>query len=145
MDGLGSAAEVGVLLYGCLKSCCQLMNWGRRTNRSRLLEQRLGLTRQWIHNLRLPAQALLGHQQDHAGYCGASPPRQYVRFSSTKTKFNVQSQVNPRIAAGLAGEPGWLPESAICATGRTDFRFYSLGNSTGSPRDDLLACPVSAC
>nr|WP_255347536.1 glycoside hydrolase 100 family protein [Synechococcus sp. GFB01] len=52
MDVWGAPLEVEVLLYGCLRSCCHLMELAQRTAMSRLLEQRLVLTRQWLHDLR---------------------------------------------------------------------------------------------
>ena len=52
MDVWGAPLEVEVLLYGCLRSCCHLMELAQRDRISRLLDQRLVLTRQWLHDLR---------------------------------------------------------------------------------------------
>ena len=52
MDVWGAPLEIEVLLYGCLGSCSQLMELAQKGRSSRLLEQRLVLTRQWKHDLR---------------------------------------------------------------------------------------------
>ena len=52
MDVWGAPLEIEVLLYGCLGSCCQLMALAQKSQNSRLLEQRLVLTREWKHDLR---------------------------------------------------------------------------------------------
>jgi len=127
MDVWGAPLEVEVLLYGCLKSCCQLMELGQKNNRSRLLEQRLGLTRQWIHNLR---SFLLKH------YWVTSKTMQVLRRRPTEqygdeqhqNEFNVQPQVIPDwLQDYLENRGGYLIGNM--RTGRPDFRFYSLGNS----------------
>ena len=52
MDVWGAPLEVEVLLHSCLKSCINLMELSRKDHVSRLLDQRLILTRQWVHDLR---------------------------------------------------------------------------------------------
>tara|TARA_Y100001968_G_scaffold299609_1_gene310408 strand:- start:1582 stop:2325 length:744 start_codon:yes stop_codon:yes gene_type:complete len=52
MDVWGAPLEVEVLLHACLRSCIQLMELSRKNQKSRLLDQRLVLTRQWVHDLR---------------------------------------------------------------------------------------------
>ena len=94
MDVWGAPLEVEVLLYGCLRSCCQLMELARRDTMSRLLEQRLVLTRQWQHDLR---SFLLKH------YWVTSKTMQVLRRRPTEqygdhqheNEFNVQPQVIP--------------------------------------------------
>jgi len=76
-----------VLLYGCLKSCCQLMELGQKKQQSRAaLSNGLGLTRQWIHNCPLlPAQATTG-----------SPARtmQVLRRRPTPEQYGDQQHQN---------------------------------------------------
>ena len=127
MDVWGAPLEVEVLLYGCLKSCCHLMELAQRDRSSRLLEQRLDLTRQWIHNLR---SFLLKH------YWVTSKTMQVLRRRPTEqygdqqhqNEFNVQPQVIPDwLQDWLENRGGYLIGNM--RTGRPDFRFYSLGNS----------------
>ncbi len=51
MDVWGAPLEVEVLLHGCLKSCINLMELSRADHVSRLLDQRLILTSQWVKDL----------------------------------------------------------------------------------------------
>jgi len=127
MDVWGAPLEVEVLLYGCLKSCCHLMELAQQDRSSRLLEQRLVLTRQWIHNLR---SFLLKH------YWVTSKTMQVLRRRPTEqygdqqhqNEFNVQPQVIPDwLQDWLENRGGYLIGNM--RTGRPDFRFYSLGNS----------------
>jgi beta-fructofuranosidase len=127
MDVWGAPLEVEVLLYGCLKSCCHLMELARSNSTSRLLDQRLVLTRQWIHDLR---SFLLKH------YWVTSKTMQVLRRRPTEqygeqqhqNEFNVQPQVIPDwLQDWLENRGGYLIGNM--RTGRPDFRFYSLGNS----------------
>ena len=127
MDVWGAPLEVEVLLYGCLRSCCQLMELARRDTMSRLLEQRLVLTRQWQHDLR---SFLLKH------YWVTSKTMQVLRRRPTEqygdhqheNEFNVQPQVIPPwLQDWLENRGGYLIGNM--RTGRPDFRFYSLGNA----------------
>ena len=51
MDVWGAPLEVEVLLHGCLNSCIKLMELSRADHVSRLLDQRLVLTNQWVKDL----------------------------------------------------------------------------------------------
>ena len=94
MDVWVAPLEVEVLLYSCLRSCCQLMELAQKTAGSRLLEQRLALSRQWLRDLR---RFLLKH------YWVTSKTMQVLRRRPTKqygdqqheNKFNLQPQVIP--------------------------------------------------
>lgn len=127
MDVWGAPLEVEVLLYGCLRSCCRLMELAQTHARSRLLEQRLTITRQWLHDLRL---FLLKH------YWVTSKTMQVLRRRPTEqygdlqheNEFNVQPQVIPPwLQDWLENRGGYLIGNM--RTGRPDFRFYSLGNA----------------
>ncbi|MEB3234462.1 MAG: glycoside hydrolase 100 family protein [Cyanobacteriota bacterium] len=127
MDVWGAPLEVEVLLYGCLRSCAKLMELARREAMSRLLDQRLVLTRQWLHDLR---SYLLKH------YWVTSKTMQVLRRRPTEqygehqheNEFNVQPQVIPAwLQDWLDNRGGYLIGNM--RTGRPDFRFYSLGNS----------------
>ena len=127
MDVWGAPLEVEVLLFGCLRSCCHLMELAQRDNVSRLLDQRLVLTRQWLHDLR---SFLLKH------YWVTSKTVQVLRRRPTEqygehqheNEFNVQPQVIPPwLQDWLENRGGYLIGNM--RTGRPDFRFYSLGNS----------------
>ena len=129
MDVWGAPLEVEVLLYASLRCCAQLMELGRRNQNSRLLDQRLVLTRQWIHDLR---KFLLKH------YWVTSKTMQVLRRRPTEqygdnqhqNEFNVQPQVIPDwLQDWLENRGGYLIGNI--RTGRPDFRFYSLGNSLG--------------
>lgn len=129
MDVWGAPLEVEVLLYGCLRSCCQLMELAQRDSMSRLLDQRLVLTRQWLHDLR---RFLLKH------YWVTSKTVQVLRRRPTEqygekqyqNEFNVQPQVIPPwLQDWLENRGGYLIGNM--RTGRPDFRFYSLGNTLG--------------
>lgn len=127
MDVWGAPLEIEVLLFGCLRSCCHLMELAQRENESRLLEQRLSLTRQWQHDLR---SYLLKH------YWVTSKTVQVLRRRPTEqygdhqhqNEFNVQPQVIPPwLQDWLENRGGYLIGNM--RTGRPDFRFFSLGNS----------------
>ena len=127
MDVWGAPLEVEVLLFGCLRSCCRLMEAAQRLHQSRLLDQRLVLTRQWLHDLRA---FLLKH------YWVTSKTVQVLRRRPTEqygehqheNEFNVQPQVIPPwLQDWLENRGGYLIGNM--RTGRPDFRFYSLGNS----------------
>jgi len=127
MDVWGAPLEIEVLLFGCLSSCARLMELARRGQRSRWLEQRLLLTRQWTHDLR---RYLLQH------YWVTSKTVQVLRRRPTeqhgeqqaRNAFNVQPQVIPPwLQDWLADRGGYLIGNM--RTGRPDFRFYSLGNA----------------
>ncbi|MCT0247907.1 glycoside hydrolase 100 family protein [Synechococcus sp. CS-205] len=127
MDVWGAPLEVEVILFGCLRSCGHLMEIARRDRSSRLLEQRLELTRQWIHDLR---SFLLKH------YWVTSKTMQVLRRRPTEqygdhqheNEFNVQPQVIPDwLQDWLENRGGYLIGNI--RTGRPDFRFYTLGNS----------------
>ena len=129
MDVWGAPLEVEVLLYGSLRCCAQIMELGRKHHGSRLLDQRLILTRQWVHDLR---QFLLKH------YWVTSKTMQVLRRRPTEqygdnqhqNEFNVQPQVIPDwLQDWLENRGGYLIGNI--RTGRPDFRFYSLGNSLG--------------
>ena len=129
MDVWGAPLEVEVLLYGSLRCCTQLMELGRKHQGSRLLDQRLVLTRQWVHDLR---QFLLKH------YWVTSKTMQVLRRRPTEqygenqhqNEFNVQPQVIPDwLQDWLENRGGYLIGNM--RTGRPDFRFDSLGNSLG--------------
>ena len=123
----GAPLEVEVLLFGCLRSCCRLMELCQQGSKSRLLEQRLTLTRQWQQDLRI---YLLKH------YWVTSKTMQVLRRRPTEqygdhqheNEFNVQPQVIPDwLQDWLENRGGYLIGNM--RTGRPDFRFYSLGNS----------------
>jgi beta-fructofuranosidase len=127
MDVWGAPLEIEVLLFGCLRSCCQLMELAQRQNVSRLLDQRLALTRQWQHDLR---SYLLKH------YWVTSRTVQLLRRRPTEqygehqheNEFNVQPQmIPPWLQDWLENRGGYLIGNV--RTGRPDFRFFSLGNS----------------
>jgi len=126
MDVWGAPLEIEVLLYGCLSSCCHLMELAQHQNVSRLLEQRLKLTHQWQHDLR---SYLLKH------YWVTSKTVQVLRRRPTEqygehqheNEFNVQPQVIPPwLQDWLENSGGYLIGNM--RTGRPDFRFFSLGN-----------------
>jgi hypothetical protein len=103
------------------------MELSRKNQKSRLLDQRLVLTRQWVHDLR---QFLLKH------YWVTSKTMQVLRRRPTEqygedqhqNEFNVQPQVVPSwLQDWLENRGGYLIGNI--RTGRPDFRFYSLGNS----------------
>jgi beta-fructofuranosidase len=103
------------------------MELAQRENESRLLEQRLSLTRQWQHDLR---SYLLKH------YWVTSKTVQVLRRRPTEqygdhqhqNEFNVQPQVIPPwLQDWLENRGGYLIGNM--RTGRPDFRFFSLGNS----------------
>ena len=127
MDVWGAPLEVEVLLFGCLRSCYQLMALAQKGSMSRLLEQRLVLTRRWIQDLR-------GFLYKH--YWVTSKTMQMLRRRPTEqfgeqqgeNEFNVQPQVVPSwLQEWLDNQGGYLIGNM--RTGRPDFRFYSLGNS----------------
>jgi len=127
MDVWGAPLEVEVLLYASLSSCIELMDLSSKHQVSRLLDQRLVLTRQWVHDLR---QFLLKH------YWVTSKTMQVLRRRPTEqygedqhqNEFNVQPQiVPPWLQDWLENRGGYLIGNI--RTGRPDFRFYSLGNS----------------
>jgi beta-fructofuranosidase len=127
MDVWGAPLEVEVLLFGCLRSCGHLMEIARRDRSSSLLEQRLKLTRMWIHNLR---SFLLKN------YWITSKTMQVLRRRPTEqygdhqheNEFNVQPQVIPDwLQDWLENRGGYLIGNI--RTGRPDFGFYSLGNT----------------
>jgi beta-fructofuranosidase len=127
MDVWGNPLEVEVLLYGCLRSCCHLMELAQRDRMSRLLYQRIELTQEWMHDLR---SFLLKH------YWVTSKTVQVLRRRPTEqygdhqheNEFNVQPQVIPPwLQDWLENRGGYLIGNM--RTGRPDFRFYSLGNS----------------
>ena len=127
MDVWGAPLEVEVLLFGCLRSCCRLMEAAQKHHQSRMLEQRLVLTRQWLHDLRC---FLLKH------YWVTSKTVQVLRRRPTEqygeqqheNEFNVQPQVIPPwLQDWLENRGGYLIGNM--RTGRPDFRFYSLGNA----------------
>lgn len=94
MDVWGAPLEVEVLLFGCLRSCCQLMQLAQKNAMSRLLDQRLQFTGQWLADLR---SYLLKH------YWITSKTIQVLRRRPTEqygehqlnNEFNVQPQVVP--------------------------------------------------
>ncbi len=127
MDVWGAPLEVEVLLYASLSSCIELMDLSSKHQVSRLLDQRLLLTRQWVHDLR---QFLLKH------YWVTSKTMQVLRRRPTEqygedqhqNEFNVQPQIVPSwLQDWLENRGGYLIGNI--RTGRPDFRFYSLGNS----------------
>ena len=127
MDVWGAPLEIEVLLFGCLACCGRLMELAQQTHNSRLLGQRLVLSRQWKHDLR---RYLLKH------YWVTSKTMQVLRRRPTEqygesqalNEFNVQPQVIPAwLQDWLENRGGYLIGNM--RTGRPDFRFYSLGNS----------------
>lgn len=127
MDVWGAPLEVEVLLYGCLRSSGQLMALARRHQQSRLLDQRLALTAQWVHDLR---RYLLKHYwvtSKTVQVARRRPTEQYGEHQH-ENEFNVQPQVIPPwLQNWLENRGGYLIGNM--RTGRPDFRFYSLGNS----------------
>ena len=130
MDVWGAPLEVEVLLFAALRSCIELMELHRRQENSALLDQRLRLSRQWMHDLR---QYLLKH------YWVTSKTMQVLRRRPTEqygenqyqNEFNVQPQVIPDwLQDWLDNRGGYMIGNM--RTGRPDFRFYSLGNSLAS-------------
>jgi len=99
----------GVLLYGASRAVGQLMELGGSNNRSRLLEQRLGLTRQYgSTTLRSFLLKHYGHQQGGTWAGTAAQGHRAVRRISQhpKTSFNVSTPGDPGWSAGWLGEPG---------------------------------------
>jgi beta-fructofuranosidase len=126
MDVWGAPLDIEVLLFGSLRSCCKLMELAHRQTSSRMLDQRLSLTRQWLHDLRF---YLLKH------YWVTSKTVQVLRRRPTEqygehqheNEFNVQPQVIPPwLQEWLENRGGYLIGNM--RTGRPDFRFFSLGN-----------------
>ena len=127
MDVWGAPLEVEVLLFAALRSSIELMELCQRHESSVLLEERLRLSRRWMHDLR---QYLLKH------YWVTSKTMQVLRRRPTEqygdnqyqNEFNVQPQVIPDwLQDWLDNRGGYLIGNM--RTGRPDFRFYSLGNS----------------
>lgn len=127
MDVWGAPLEIEVLLFGCLRSCCRLMELAMRQQpESRLLNRRLEVAQRWLHDLRA---YLLRH------YWVTSRTVQVLRRRPTEqygedqrqNEFNVQPQVIPPwLQDWLANRGGYLIGNM--RTGRPDFRFFSLGN-----------------
>ena len=129
MDVWGAPLEIQVLLYGCLKACVKLMEHaqGISPSPSRLLNQRVLLTREWIHSLR---SYLLKH------YWVTSKTIQVLRRRPTEqygdvqhlNEFNVQpSEIPHWLQDWLDHRGGYLIGNV--RTGRPDYRFFTLGNS----------------
>ena len=129
MDVWGAPLEVQVLLYGCLKACVKLMEHAQEVSPSpsRLLSQRVLLTREWIHRLR---SYLLKH------YWVTSKTIQVLRRRPTEqygdvqylNEFNVQpSEIPHWLQDWLDDRGGYLIGNV--RTGRPDYRFFTLGNS----------------
>ena len=126
MDVWGAPLEVEVLLFGCLRSCCQLMEFAQRNSTSRLLDQRLKLTRQWIVELRVFLLKNYWVTSKTVQVLRRRPTEQYGE-NQHQNEFNVQPQVIPPwLQEWLAGRGGYLIGNV--RTGRPDFRFFSLGN-----------------
>ena len=127
MDVWGAPLEVQVLLFGCLKACCRLMELAQRQSQSRLLDQRLLSTRRWQHDLR---RYLLKHYwvtTRTVEVLRRRPTEQYGAHQH-ENEFNVQPQVIPPwLQDWLADRGGYLIGNM--RTGRPDFRFFSLGNA----------------
>ena len=127
MDVWGAPLDVEVLLFGCLRSCCNLMELAQRDSMSRMLDQRLGLARQWQHDLRA---YLLKHYwvtTKTVQVLRRRPTEQYGAHQH-ENEFNVQPQVIPPwLQDWLENRGGYLIGNM--RTGRPDFRFFSLGNS----------------
>jgi beta-fructofuranosidase len=127
MDVWGAPLEVETLLYGCLRSCCRLMELAEARAHSRLLDQRLAVASQWLHDLR---RFLLKHYwvtSKTMQVLRRRPTEQYGDFQH-QNEFNVQPQVVPDwLQEWLDNRGGYLIGNM--RTGRPDFRFYSLGNS----------------
>ena len=130
MDVWGAPLEVEVLLFAALRSCIGLMELCQQHDSNALLEERLRLSRRWMHDLR---QYLLKH------YWVTSKTMQVLRRRPTEqygdnqyqNEFNVQPQVIPDwLQDWLENRGGYLIGNM--RTGRPDFRFYSLGNSLAS-------------
>ena len=129
MDVWGAPLEAEALLFGCLGCCCQLIELAQKSHNSRLLEQRLVLTKQLKYDLR---RYLLKH------YWVTSKTMQVLRRRPTEqygeqqslNEFNVQPQVIPPwLQDWLEDRGGYLIGNM--RTCRPDFRFYSLGNCLG--------------
>ena len=109
MDVWGAPLEIEVLLFGCLGCCCHLMELAQQRHNSRLLEQRLILTRQWKYDLR---RYLLKH------YWVTSKTMQVLRRRPTEQYGEQQSPQRIQratagdspLAAGLAGRSRRLPD-----------------------------------
>ena len=131
MDVWGAPLEVEVLLFGCLKSCCQLMSLVEGGGHGGpLIQQRLELTRTWMRDLRV---YLLNHYwvtSKTMQVLRRRPTEQYGDYQS-RNEFNVQPEVIPHwLQEWLDDRGGYLIGNM--RTGRPDFRFYSLGNALGS-------------
>lgn len=83
-----------MLLFGCLRSCYQLMALAQKGSMSRLLEQRLVLTRQWIQDLR-------GFLYKH--YWVTSKTMQMLRRRPTEQFGEQQGRTNSMC------NPRWCP------------------------------------
>ena len=127
MDVWGAPLDVEVLLFGCLRACCQLMELARQQSSSRLLDQRLATARRWQHDLR---RYLLKHYwvtTRTVQVLRRRPTEQYGAHQH-ENEFNVQPQVIPPwLQDWLANRGGYLIGNM--RTGRPDFRFFTLGNA----------------
>ena len=104
MDVWGAPLEIQVLLYGCLKACVKLMEHAQEVSPSpsRLLSQRVLLTREWIHRLRsyllkhywVTSKTILG---------AAATAHRAVRGRAASQRVQRAAQRDSPLAAGLAG------------------------------------------
>ncbi len=131
MDVWGNPLEVEVLLYGCLRSCCQLMELAQRDRQSRLLHQRIELTREWMHDLR---SFLLKHYwvTSKTVQVLRPPPHGAVRRPPARERVQRAAPGDPPLAAGLDGEPWRLPDRQH-PHGATRFSLLQPGEFPGLP------------
>jgi beta-fructofuranosidase len=131
MDVWGAPLEIETLLFGCLRSCCHLMQLANGPSSSNpLIEQRLELTKAWIHDLRVYLLKNYWVTSKTMQVLRRRPTEQYGEHQS-RNEFNVQPEVIPHwLQEWLDNRGGYLIGNM--RTGRPDFRFYILGNSLGS-------------
>ncbi len=127
MDVWGAPLEVEVLLFGCLRSCCHLMDLAQRDRFSNQRERRLAGTRSWLRDLRGYLLKNYWVTSKTVQVLRRRPTEQYGDDQHVNA-FNVQAQVVPAwLQEWLENKGGYLIGNM--RTGRPDFRFYSLGNA----------------
>jgi len=127
MDVWGAPLEVEVLLFGCLRSCCRLLELAQGNRFSERRDQSLARARRWVRDLRAYLLKNYWVTSKTVQVLRRRPTEQYGDDQHVNA-FNVQAQVVPAwLQEWLENRGGYLIGNM--RTGRPDFRFYSLGNS----------------